>query len=160
MHRLRGPRPSQARRAIALVDVIIGSVILAIGLGVVISLTTRSLRTQTDGEKRLTASWLADELLTMVLVEGPVNYPKLYDNTGTFDFPFDEFGYDIAIEELGPNQPYRVTASVYWAGPGGDRQVQVQTSISERGGDPNQPRIPLEPVDRDARWQEMEDANK
>jgi hypothetical protein len=154
---MKTPISITRRRGIALVDVIIGSVILAIGLAVVISLTTRSLRTQTDGEKQLMASWLVDEFLTMVLVEGPINYPKLYDTNGTCEYPFEEFDYDVAIEDMGPHQPFRVTATVYWLGGTGERQVQAQTFISERGGDPYQPRIPLEPVDRDARWNENED---
>lgn len=153
----RPNRRSGRRRGVALIDVIIGSVILAIGLAVVITISTRSLRRQTDGEKQLTASWLADELLNMVLVEGPVDYPKLHDVSDRFLYPFEEFSYDVAIEDLGPEQPFLVTATVYWDGASSERQIQVQTSISERGGDPYQPRIPLAPVDRDARWHDKED---
>lgn len=148
-----------SRRGIALVDVIIGSVMLAIGLAVVVSLTTRSLATQTEGEKQLTAAWLADELLSMVLVEGPVEYPKLYDANDRFDPPFDEFDYDVAIEDLGPSQPFRVTATVRWAGGRGIRQVQAQTLIADRGGDPElEHREPYEPIDREQRYLDREEA--
>jgi hypothetical protein len=139
-------------RGFALIDVIIGTVILGIGLSVVISLAARSLRSQTDGEKRVTASWLADELLSTVLVEGPITFPKLYDNHGFFEYPFEEFEFDVFIEDQGPTVPFRVTATIGWHGPNGPQQIQVQTLISERGGDPNQPRAPLEPVDRMERW--------
>jgi hypothetical protein len=140
----------------ALIDVIVGGVLLAIGLSVVISLATRSLKTQTDGEKRLIASWLADELLTMVLVEGPVDYPKLYDNHGYCAYPFDEFEYDIDIEDRGVNATFRVTATVSWPSGADYQQIQVQTLIADRGGDPNQPRAPAVPVDRAERWYELE----
>lgn len=156
--RLRRPgHPVARHRGVALVDVIIGGVLLAVGLAVIISLATRSLRTQTDGEKQLIASWLADEYLSMVLVEGPVNYPKLYDNHGHCEPPFEEFEYDVNIEDRGLHLPFRVLATISWPSGRGNRQVQVQTLISERGGDPYQPRAPLEPVDRIDRWYEYEE---
>lgn len=148
-------RPRHA--AFALIDVIIGTVVLGIGLTVVISLAARSLKTQSDGEKRITASWLADELLATVLMEGPVAYPKMYDNHGFFTYPFEEFEFDVFIEDQGLSVPHRVTATIGWNGAAGPQQIQVQTLISERGGDPNQPRAPLEPVDRMARWYEDDD---
>ena len=146
---------NRSRRGIALVDVIIGGVLLSMGLAVVISLSTRALRTQTDSEKLLTASWLADEFLSMVLIEGPVNYPKLYDAHGRCSPPFEEFEYDVLIEDQGVGVPLRVTATVYWEGPAGLRNVQVQTLIADRGTEPNELRAPYEPVDRINRWYEM-----
>jgi Tfp pilus assembly protein PilV len=150
-------RLADSRPGFAMIDVIIGTVILGIGLSVVISLAARSLRSQTDGEKRVTASWLADELLSTVLVEGPITYPKLYDNHGFYDYPFQEFEFDVFIEEQGQNVPFRVTATIGWQGPNGPQQIQVQSLISERGGDPYQPRAPKEPVDRMARWYDDEE---
>lgn len=154
----RTPSASALRRGIALVDVIIGSVLLAIGLAVVIALTTRSLAVQTDGEKQLTAAWLADELLNMVLVEGPDQYPKLYDTHDHFDGPFREFEYDLTIEDLGANEPMRVTATVRWPNGREFRQVQAQSLMAVRGGDPNQEhRDPLNPIDREERYLNNED---
>ena len=89
--RHQGIKASRARRGFALVDVIIGGVLLAVGLAVIISLNSRSLANQVDGERQLTASWLADELLSMVLVNGPVDYPKMNDTSGRFEPPFEEF---------------------------------------------------------------------
>ena len=51
---------------------------------------------QSSGEKQLTASWLADELLSMVLVEGPDNYPKRNDTSGRFTAPFEGFSFETA----------------------------------------------------------------
>jgi hypothetical protein len=132
------------------VDVIIGGVLLAVGLGVIISLASRSLRTHTDGEKTLTASWLCDELLAMVVVDGPVNYPRLHDSSGQFDFPFHDFSYDVELANQGDNFPYLVTARVSWDD--GRRAVQVQTLVAERNDDPEEVRAPPEPIDRDERW--------
>ncbi len=140
----------RARRGFALVDVIIGGVLLSVGLAVIISLATRSLRTQTDGEKTLTASWLCDELLSLVVVDGPVNYPRLHDSNGQFEFPFQDFSYDVELANQGNNLPYIVTARVSWDD--GRRAVQVQSLIAERNEDPDELRAPPEPIDRDERW--------
>ncbi|MCH7799192.1 MAG: hypothetical protein IID28_12220 [Planctomycetes bacterium] len=145
-------RTPPTRRGIALMDVILGGVMLGIGLTVVISLASRSMTIQAHAQKQLTAAWLVDELLAMVLVEGPVNYPKLYSTSGRFDFPFEDYEYDVVIEDIGLRQPFRVTAYVRWPHHGDFRQAQAQTYIAERLGDPTQVRIPLEPIDRIGRY--------
>jgi hypothetical protein len=148
--KIQNPKSKIVRRGFALVDVIIGGVLLALGLAAIISLATRSLRTQTVGEKTLTASWLADELLALVVVDGPVNYPRLHDTNGDFEFPFEDFSYDIELESQGNDLPYIVTATVAWDD--GRRSIAVQTLVAERNDDPDELRAPPEPIDREERW--------
>ncbi len=158
MEGTKGRRHAPApRRGIALLDVIVGGVMLGIGLSVVLSVTSRSLATQSDGEKRLVASWLADGLLAMVLVEGPVEYPRRYHPRGEFAPPFDGFEFEIDIEAISVGEPYRVTATVRWPGGRDYREVSVETLIARRLGDSFQPRAPADPVDRFARYYEDED---
>lgn len=151
---MRRPRPhrSRPRRGVALMDVMIGGVMLGIGLSVVMSVTSRSLARHTDGEKRLAASWLADELLNMVLVEGPIKYPKLYDTDGKFDPPFDDFGFSLDFNDLGLGEPMEVTATIRWPYRRPVNEITVGTLVAIPQGDENQLREPLEPVDRDARY--------
>ena len=149
------PRRRIRRRGMALADAIIGGVMLGIGLSVILSVACRSLATHTDGEKRLVAAWLADELLTMVLVEGPDNYPMLYDTSGSFAPPFEEFSFEVDIDTPDRGMPYRVTALVQWGRRARDA-VLVDTLIARRLGDPEQLREPYEPVDREARYYEDE----
>jgi len=146
------PRP---RRGIALIDAIIGGVILGIGLSVMLTVTSRALRMQADGEKKLTASWLADELITMVLVDGPDNYPKRNDTSGHFTAPFEDYGFEVSIEYLGRGLPYRVNATVSWSDRPSDA-VQVESLVALRTGDPEQLREPYEPVDRLSRYYDDE----
>ena len=140
------------RRGVALMDVILGGVMLGIGLTVVMSLASRSMAIQAHAQKQLTAAWLVDELLSMVLVEGPVDYPKIHSTSGRFDFPFEDYEFDVVIEDIGLRQPFRVTAYVRWPHHASFRQAQAQTYIAERLGDPNQIRMPLEPIDRIGRY--------
>ena len=48
------------RRGVILLDVIIAAIVLALGLTIIVSLSTQSLARQIEGEQRMTASWLAD----------------------------------------------------------------------------------------------------
>ena len=142
-------RPQRrTRRGIALMDVILGGVMLGIGLTVIVSLGSRSIALQAQSQRQLTAAWLVDELLAMVVVEGPVDYPKLYSTTGRFDFPFEDYSYEVVIDDIGLRLPFRVTAFVRWPHADDYRQVEAQTYVAERLGDPNQIRMPLEPIDR------------
>ncbi len=133
-------------------DVILGALMLGIGLSVIVSLASRSISLQAQSQRQLTAAWLVDELLAMVLVEGPVNYPKLYPTDGRFDVPFEVYEYEVLIDDIGLRQPFRVTASVRWPHGPGFRQVEAQTYIAQRLGDPNQIRMPPEPIDRIGRY--------
>jgi len=145
-------RPPTARRGFFLMDAIVGGVILGIGLAVVLSIASRSLSLQADGRQQIVASWLLDELLGMVLVEGPVEYPNLHSTSGRFDPPFEQFEYDVEIDDIGLAKPFLVTAAVRWPSGRDYRQVAAQTYIAERKGDPLQQRAPLEPIDRIERY--------
>jgi hypothetical protein len=138
-------------------DAILGGVILGIGMAVMLSLTSRSVAMQAQGQHQLVAAWLVDELLGMVLVEGPVAYPQLYATDGRFEAPFEDFEFDVAIDDIGLGLPFRVTATVRWPHGPGYHQVQAQTYIAQRLGDPLQPRAPLEPIDRIARYYDDEE---
>jgi hypothetical protein len=138
------------RRGIALIDAIVGGVMLGSGLAVLLTIMARSMNGQITGERRVTAAWLADEMLSLVLVEGPVEFPRVRDTEGRFAAPFEEFIYQIELEDAGRGNPHQVTCWVRWT----DRPtdvVVVQTLIAPRLGDPDQPRMPSERLDRDER---------
>jgi hypothetical protein len=147
----------KSHRGFALMDVIIGAAILAVGLAVVISISSRSLSRQTEAEKQITASWLADELLTMVLVEGPDIYEKVHPSRGICDSPFEDFTYEIELEDDGEYLPVRAIATISWDAIGGKHSSSIETLIARRFGEPVL-RVPAEPVDREARyWEEIEE---
>lgn len=144
------------RHGFALMDVIVGAAILGIGLTVVISMSSRSITRQTAAEKQITASWLADEILSMVLVEGPDIYEKVHPPRGTCEPPFENFSYEIELEDDGELFPVHAIATISWDAIGGRHSSVIETYIARRFGEPV-PRVPAEPVDREARyWEEME----
>lgn len=150
---------SRSRRGFALMDVIVGGMMLSIGLGVVLMLASRALSSQAQGERQMVAAWLLDELLAMVVVEGPVEFPHRQPTHGRFDPPFDGFEFDVNLEDLGVGKPFLVTATVRWLRGREERQVQAQTYIATRYVDPENPieeRAPIEQIDRISRWYDDE----
>lgn len=151
---------TKQHRGLALIDVIIGSSMLAIGLAVIISMSSRSLIRQGDAERQITASWLADELLTMALVIGPDEYAKTNPKNGRFDPPFNNFRYEIELEDASLYLPVKALASVYWEVSGTEHFVEIETLLARRHGD-TVDRLPVEPVDREARyWDEIEERDE
>lgn len=145
----RHRRHRPVRRGFALMDVIIGGIMLGAALSVIISLSSRALARQTDGEKRMIAAWLADELLNMVLIEGPHEYPRRNDTSGWFRPPFEEFSFDLDIRDRGLAEPFGVAATVRW--PTGEVRVESLMAV-RRDEDPELKRGPLEPpFDREGR---------
>lgn len=140
------------RRGFALIDVIAGAVMLGIGLAAVISIASRSLAAQVDGEHKIVASWLADEKLSMVLVEGPEEFPKIHDTFGTFEAPFEEYEYEIDIQDQGPRQPFRVIAHIRWPKATGWGEIAVETLVAARLGEETVSRMPVEIIDRESRY--------
>lgn len=142
----------------ALLEALLGGVLLAAGMTVIMSLATRALRAQVQGEKKMVAAWLADDLLNMVLAEGPTEFERNFERSGTFETPFEEFTFELLTDDLGRGVPWRVTAVVQW----GDRPnetIAVETLIAIRLGDEEPPREPYEEVDRDARWFDDEEGS-
>jgi hypothetical protein len=136
---------------VALLDVMVGGIMLGVGLAIIMSVTSRALSRQTDGEKRLVAAWLADELLNMVLMETPKEYPHQQDTSGRFKAPFEDFAFEVDIEDQGLGMPYQVTAIIRWPARRPINEIAVQGLISQPKGE-QPPREPLEPIDRDARY--------
>jgi hypothetical protein len=133
-------------RGVALVEALVGGVILSVGLAVIVSLVTRSLAAQQAGEQQVVAAALLDELLSTVLVEGPIEYPRRYDMAGRFEPPFEQYDFQIEIEDQGEAEPFLVTATVHWGPARSPRSATVQTLISWRGEGGNEPRAPREVI--------------
>ena len=122
---------TQPRRGVALMDAILGGLMLAIALGAILTLASRSTAIQAEGSKRLVAAWLLDELLSMVLMEGPIDYPKIHATHGGFDAPFEEFEFDVNINDIGLGKPFLVTATVRWRHGPGVREAHAMTYIAD-----------------------------
>lgn len=138
------------RRGFALIEVVIAGIVLAIGLSAVVSVAARSLADQQRGEHAVAAAALLDGILGQVLVDGPIDYPRINGTNGRCPDPWEDFEYEVRIEEANPGDACDVLAIV--RDPTG-REYRCATRIApRRGEEPNPDRAPPEPVDREGRW--------
>ncbi|MBL9140979.1 MAG: hypothetical protein JNK53_03850 [Phycisphaerae bacterium] len=147
-------RTTNARRGWALLDVIVGGVILAVGLAAVIGLVERSLAMQQRAEREMVAAQLLDSKLNEVLAIGPVDWMMNQSSDGDCDEPFSDWQWSIAITKQGLGDPYRVVAVVT------DRtghEYMVDTLMAPRlTEDPEPARTPDEPIERQERYDALQ----
>lgn len=148
-----------AHRGVALMDVLIAALLLGIGLTVTLTMASQALRAEQTGEWRLTASWLADEALAMVVATGPAAYQQSEPMEGRFQPPFDRFDWTLELTHPSDWEAWEARATVSWQDRGGNMSVSIDTLIAPRQGDEDDPANwkPQEPLDREARtWDEEE----
>lgn len=136
------------RRGFALIDAIVAGILLAIGLAAIVSLGSRALSLQQRGEREVIAASLLDELLATVLMEGPADYVKLHPTSARFDDPFADYEYEVLIEDGSAGVPFKVLAVVRHDS--GDSWVCETLIAPKLGEEPDPPRAPIEPIDREA----------
>lgn len=147
-------RRTARRRAFALIDVIIGGVILGIGLAAVLSIAERSLAMQQRSERDLVAATLVDGLLNEVLATGPVEWMEQRAQDGRFDAPFQDWQWQVEIRKQEVGDPYRVMAVV--RDPNGTA-YEVETLMAPRITEAEEPeRRPQTPIDRQARYDQTQ----
>ncbi len=153
---------STNNRGVALLDVILAALMLGIGLSVTLSIASQSLRAEQTGERRLTASWLADEALAMVVAVGPSLYSQSEPTAGTFDPPFEIYEWTLEMNQPTDWGPWDVAANVSWQDRSGRMSVHIATKIAPRQGDVADDPFdwkPEDPLDREERqWGEDDDA--
>ncbi|MDP7029145.1 MAG: hypothetical protein QF733_02890 [Phycisphaerales bacterium] len=147
------PRTFNAR-GVALLDVILAALMLGVGLSVTLSLASQALRAEQTGERRLTASWLADEALAMVVAVGPSLYSQSEPTSGYFDPPFDRYEWVLDMNQPSDWGPWDVAATVTWQDRSGPMSVRIATKVAPRQGDIVDDPFdwkPEEPLDREER---------
>lgn len=149
--------PRRAHRAgFALMDAVIAGILLAIGMVAVLSVAGQALALARRGEVDVRAAAAIDELLGMVLTEGPRDFPELHPTAGPFEegSPYSDFEYAISIDQGGAGVPAEVEVVLTHST---GRTFTVVTRIAEkRGEEPDPVREPTEPIDRAARVAEQE----
>ena len=137
------------RRAVILIDAIVGTILLGIALAVIIGLGAQALSAQAVGEELQTVAMLLDERLNTVLALGPEEYSGRNDTEGACDAPFEAFHYRIELSGGQSGDPYTVTVTISWRSGARARAESVRTTIAPRLGDvPDPVRAPQEAVPR------------
>ena len=152
--------PRKGPRGFALIDVMVGGILLAIGLTAILTIASRALSLQQRGEREIVASSLLDLTLSTVLAEGPADYPKLHPISAAFPDPFAEWEYEVDLEDGASGVPYRVVASVRHVPTGGRWSCETLIAMKPKpiGAEEEPQRFPDVPIDRESRYLEQEEA--
>ena len=127
-------RPDQ--RGFALVDAVVGGVLLSLVLMTFVSLTGRAVGEQRRGERLGDAARLADEQLELVSALGPEDYPGLIGTSGEFDEPFDAYRWETRFSTMrGQQDLYRVEMEVFWGDGDRERSILVETLVAVPRGE-------------------------
>jgi len=129
------PTRPRRRRAVALIDAIVATIILGVALAVIVGLTAQAISSQSQGERMQIGAMLADEQLSLVLARGPDDYAKTFPLTGACDAPFQDYTYALTIGGGSESEPYQVQATISWKSPSGrDERLSIQTLMAARLG--------------------------
>ena len=143
------PSMNNPRRGIALVDVIVGTIMLGVVLVVVIGISTSALGAQDEGERLQTVAMLLDEQLNLVVMRGPDQYQSRFGSGGACDAPFEKYRYTVEISGGSSGDPYSVKATILWTDRGRERSESVETLVAPRlGDDPDLDRKLGKPIER------------
>lgn len=136
------------RRGVALIDAIIGAVVLGVALTAIIGLGGQAVRSQAMGEELQMAAMLADEQINLVLARGPDDYAKTYPAKGPCEEPFQRFEYELTFSG-GVGAAFNVRCTITWNNGSEKRSLVVDTLVASRpGDDPDPIRQPETPVER------------
>ncbi len=139
------------RRGVLLADVLVATVIVGSALAVLMSMTGRALRAQSQGEQLRVAAMLLDEKLNLVLARGADDYASRFGELeGACDEPFQKFRYKLEIAGSGSGgEAFTVVATVSWLDGASMRTETVETRIAPRlGEEPDPDRRPEQSVER------------
>lgn len=153
-------RTTIAPRGFALIDVMVGGILLAIGLTAILTIASRALSLQQRGEREIVASSLLDLTLSTVLAEGPADYVKIQRTSAAFPDPFGEWEYEVELEDGASGVPYRIVATVRHVPTGGRWSCETLVAMKPEpiGAEEEPQRFPNVPIDREARYLEQEEA--
>lgn len=146
-------RPS-ARRGFALLDAILGGILLAVGLAGVVTLSQRSLAMLQRGEHEAIAAAMLDELLAGVVTEGPGAYAQVRQPSGRMPAPWPDWEYSVELHGTGSGDAVDVIATV-WSPVGIEYQCATRVAPHDDTLPPDE-RAPEQPVDRAGRFEQRE----
>ncbi|MBL8763665.1 MAG: hypothetical protein JNM07_05300 [Phycisphaerae bacterium] len=139
-------------RAVVLVDVVVGSVLLGVALAALLGLVGRAVNTEVRGEQFRIVSMLLDERLNLVLMHGPDDYATRFGTSGRCDAPFGDYAYRLEIVGGTGGAAYRVRATISWESGSTELSESIETRIAPRrapsGLEPDPDRKPTRPVER------------
>ncbi len=124
-------RRTSSRRGMTLVEVLVASVLLGVGVAGLIFSATLGMRNQQRSEQRMAALYLAQEKLAAIEVVGPRFWSLAEPSRGTETRGNVAFEWSVQIEAMTEGELFDVKAEVSWLGPGGGGEVELETLLND-----------------------------
>lgn len=122
---------SPTRRAMTLVEVLVASVVLGVGVTGLISAAALSLRNQQRTEHRAAALYIAQEKLAAVDLIGAHAWAMGQETQGQETYGGVNYEWAIQIDQLSVGQLFSVNAKVKWLSGTGSRTVELETWLND-----------------------------
>ncbi len=114
-----------------LVEVLVASVILGVGVAGLMFAATLGLRNQQQAEQRIAACFLATGKLGEIEAVGPHTYSLTRATTGSETLGDAAYQWATQIVEQTEGELFRVTVTVDWEGAGGSGRVTFETLLND-----------------------------
>jgi len=137
-------------RGFLLVDVIVGTVLLGIALGGILTVSVRALTMLREAADLRQAGMVADEIMSTVHAYGTDEFSRVIRSRGEASEPFERFSYQIDVDSGRPGEPDEVEVLVTWQSATGQRRSFILEALIAplMGDEPDPNRQPPEPIDR------------
>jgi len=134
-----------SHRGVALIEVLVASVLLGIGVVGLLSVATLAMRNQQRTEYRATALCLAQEKLAEVELVGPYVWTQGHPTRGTQNRGGSVYNWIIEVERLAVGELFSVRVETGWSGPGGGGTVELEMWLNDYAAEET---LELEPRER------------
>lgn len=122
---------ARPRSGMTLIEVLVASVLLGVGVVGLLSTATLALRNQQRTEQRATALYLAQERLAEVELVGPSVWTLGHPAKGTQSQGGVDYEWTVRIDPLAVGELFSVLVDVRWATPGGGGNVSLETWLND-----------------------------
>ncbi len=108
-----------------LIEVLISTAILAVGMAAAMRAIGTCVRTQSQLDDRSMARRLAEQEIATIRVRGIAESPD--DMSGQFEDPFGEYSWIAKIHRGGDESPFALVEFTVWKGDGSQRGLAYST---------------------------------
>jgi len=120
-----------SRRAMTLVEVLVASVLLGVGVTGLVSAAALTMRNQQQVEQRAAAMHLAQEKLAEVEITGAYTWRLGYPTSGKREWDETVYQWKLNIEQQAVGELFTVRAEVNWVAPNGKGSVELETWLND-----------------------------
>jgi len=114
-----------------LVEVLVATVLLAVGVTGLLFSAAAGMRNQQRTGERMAALYLAQEKLAEIDVVGPRMWSLTQSSRGAVTRESVTYEWSVAVEAMSEGELYDVRIEVSWSGAGGEGTVELETLLND-----------------------------